>query len=117
MGEVDLHVATEGRREVSATLRVTREVGFGIELRRGRFDVSLDNKSVGSLADHETVETPLEPGRHSVRLRAGRYSSRDHAFDVADDEVVSFRCHGTRIWPLYVASVVAPSLAISLKRG
>jgi hypothetical protein len=100
---------------VSATLRVTRELGFGIELRRGRFDVSLDGKGVGSLAYHETIETPLQPGRHTVRVRAGRYSSREQAFDVADDEVVNFRCHGTRIWPLYLASVFAPTLAISLK--
>jgi hypothetical protein len=101
---------------VSATLRVTREVGFGIELRRGRFDVSVDGKSVGSVANHETVESPLEPGHHTIRIQEGRYSSRDHSFDMADGEVGNFRCHGTRIWPRYVASVVAPSLAISLKR-
>ena len=101
---------------MSATLRLTREVGFGIELRRGRFEISVDGKSVGSLDDHETVETPLEPGRHTVQIRHGRYSSRDQSFDVADGEVVSFRCHGTRIWPRYVASIVLPNLAIALKR-
>jgi hypothetical protein len=101
---------------VSATLRVTREVVFGIELRRGRFEILIDGKSVGSLEYHETVETPLEPGRHTIRIRKGRYSSRDHSFDVADGEVVSFRCHGGRIWPIYVASIVVPNLAIALKR-
>jgi hypothetical protein len=101
---------------MSATLRLTREVGFGIELRRGRFEISVDGKSVGSLDDHETVETPLKPGRHTVQIRHGRYSSRDQSFDVADGEVVSFRCHGTRIWPIYVASIVLPNLAIALKR-
>lgn len=102
---------------MSATLRVTREVGFGIELRRGRFDVSVDATGVGSLEeDHQTVETQLEPGHHSVRVRKGRYSSRDQSFDIADGEVVDFRCHGTRIWPRYVASIVVPNLAISLSR-
>ncbi len=101
---------------MSATLRVTREVGLGIELRRGRFEVLVDAKAVGSLADHETLETPLEPGRHTIRIRRGRYSSRDHSFDVADGEVINFRCHGTRIWPRYVASIFVPSLAISLSR-
>jgi hypothetical protein len=100
---------------VSATLRLTRE-GVGIELRRGRFESFVDGKSVGSLERHETVETPLEPGHHTLRIRAGRYSSRDHSFDVADDEVVNFRCHGAMIWPRYVASIVRPDLAISLKR-
>jgi hypothetical protein len=101
---------------VSATLRVTREVVFGIELRRGRFEILVDGKIVGSLEYHETVETPLEPGRHNIRIQKGRYSSRDHSFDVADGEVVNFRCHGARIWPIYVASVVRPKLAISLTR-
>jgi hypothetical protein len=72
---------------VPATLRVTHEPGYGID-----------------------------PGHHTIGVRKSRYSSRDHSFDVADGEVVSFRCHGTRIWPMYVASIVIPGLAISLKR-
>jgi hypothetical protein len=101
---------------MSATLKLTREVGFGIELRRGRFEISVDGKSAGSLENHETVETPLEPGRHTLRIRKGRYSSQEHTFDVADGEVVSFRCHGVRVWPMYVASIFKPDLAIALKR-
>jgi hypothetical protein len=101
---------------VSATLRVSREVAFGIELRRGRFEVSVDRDIVGSLALHGTVEMPLEPGRHSVQIRKGRYSSQDRTFDAADGEVINFQCHGARIWPLYVASIVVSNLAISLKR-
>jgi hypothetical protein len=100
---------------VSATLRLTRE-GTGIELRRGRFEICVDGKGVGSVERHETVETPLEPGHRTIRIRAGRYSSRDCTFDVADGEVVNFRCHGAMIWPTYVASIVKPDLAISLKR-
>jgi hypothetical protein len=98
-----------------ATLKLTRE-GFGIELRRGPFDVALDGGSVGSIKRHGTVETPLEPGHHTLRLRSGRYTSRDHSFDVTDAEVVTFRCHGAMVWPRYVASIVKPDLAISLKR-
>jgi hypothetical protein len=100
---------------MSATLRMTRE-GFGIELRRGRFEIHVDGENVGSLERHETVEIPVEPGHHTLRIRAGRYSSQDHTFDMADGEVVSFRTHGTMIWPRYVASIVKPDLAISLKR-
>jgi len=101
---------------VSATLRVTREVGFGIELRRGRFELSrLTAKASGRSHTMRPSRRRLNL-RHTVRVRADRYSSRDQAFDVADGEVANFRCHRTRIWPLYVASVFAPSLAISLKR-
>lgn len=98
-----------------ATLRVTRE-GVGIELRRGRFVVAVDGSSVGSVERHESIETPVEPGHHTLRIQAGRYSSRDHSFDAADGENVNFQCHGAMIWPRYVASIVKPDLAISLKR-
>ena len=99
---------------MSATLRVTRE-GTGIELRRGRFEIVADDRVVGSIERHETVETALEPGHHTLRIRAARYSSQEHSFDVAEREVVNFRCHGAMIWPRYVASIVKPDLAISLK--
>ncbi len=72
--------------------------------------------SAGSIADHETVETPVEAGHHSVLIRKGRYSSRNRSFDVADGDVVRFRCHGARIWPTWVASFVVPNIAISLRR-
>jgi hypothetical protein len=97
------------------TLRLTRE-GTGIELRRGPFEIQLDGRTVGSINRHETIETPLEPGRHTLRIRSGRYSSRDHPVDVNDGDVVNFRCHGAMVWPMYVASIVKPDLAISLKR-
>jgi hypothetical protein len=99
---------------MSATLRLKREV-TGIELRRGRFELVADGRSVGSIERHESVETPLEPGHHTIRIRAGRYSSRDQSFDVAEGDIVNFRCHGAVIWPRYVASIVKPDLAISLK--
>lgn len=101
---------------MSATLTVVHEPTFGIELRRGRFEVLVDGRAVGSVEEHETFETPLAPGRHTVRIGKGRYSSRTLPLDVADGEVARFRCHGTRIWPLYLASIVVPNLGISLRR-
>ena len=98
-----------------ATLRLTRE-GFGIELRRGRFEILVDGSSTGLLNYGETVEEPVEPGHHTLRLQAGRYSSTNHSFDVTDDEVISFRCHGAMVWPRWAASFVKPDLAISLIR-
>jgi hypothetical protein len=100
---------------MSATLRLTRE-GAGIELRRGRFEIWVDGTIVGSLELHETVESPLEPGPHTLRIRADPYSSQGRSFDAADGDVVNFRCHGAMLWPRYVASIVKSDLAISLKR-
>jgi hypothetical protein len=100
---------------MAAMLRLKRE-GAGIELRRGRFEILVDGKSDGALENHETFEAPLESGHHTLQMRAGRYFSHSHSFDVADGEVVDFRCRGAMIWPVYVASIVKPDLAISLKR-
>lgn len=98
-----------------ATVELTRE-GVGIELRRGTFEVLIDGHSVGSINWHDTVEVPVESGRHSIRIRAGRYSSSDHSFEAADGETVSFRVHGAMIWPRWVLSLLKPDLAISLTR-
>jgi hypothetical protein len=100
---------------VSATLRLTRETPFAFELRRGVFDIAVDGKTVGSIKSHETVEVQVEPGRHALRIQAGRYSSRVETFEVADGAAASFRCHGAMVWPTFVASFVKPDLAISLR--
>jgi hypothetical protein len=101
---------------VSATLRLTRKHP-GMELRRGPFEIELDGRSAGSIEKiHETVEMPVEPGHHTLRLRYGRYSSPGRSFDVADGEVVDFRAHGPLVWPVYVASMIKPDLGITLKQ-
>jgi hypothetical protein len=100
---------------MSTTLKLSRE-GVGIELRRGTFDVEIDGARVGSIEWHETKEFAIEPGHHTVQLRAGRYQSRAKAFDARDESVVSFRCHGAMMWPRWLVSALKPSLAISLAR-
>ena len=100
---------------MSATLTVRREA-TGFELRRGQFDILLDGTTAGSIEWHQTEELPLEPGRHTLQIRRGRYTSNAEAFEVDDQEAVSFRCHGAMLWPRFVASIVVPSLAISLRR-
>jgi hypothetical protein len=87
-----------------------------MELRRGTFHVLLDGNDIRSIEWRETIEVPIEPGRHALRINAGRYSSETRSLEAADGEVVKFRCHGAMIWPRYVVSMVKPDLAISLKR-
>ncbi len=99
---------------MSATLKLSRE-GMFIELHRGIFDVLVDGLSVGPIELHQPIETPVAPGHHTLRIRKGRYSSRVRAFDVADGGVVRFRCYGANIWPLYLLSLLVPTLGISLK--
>ena len=100
---------------MSATLKLTHKA-IGAEVRRGTFDVLVDGKRVGSVEMNDTIETPVEPGRHTLQVRNGRNSSRAETFDAAEGEVVAFRCTGKRFLPLFLASFVVPSLAIKLHR-
>ena len=101
---------------MSATLKLTHKA-IGVEIRRGTYDIALDGKRVGSVEMNDTFESPIEPGRHTLQVRNGRNSSRTKTFDAAEGEVVAFRCTGKSILPIFLASFVVPSLALSLRRG
>ena len=100
---------------MSATLKVTHKA-IGAEVRRGTYDIVLDGQQVGSVEMNSTIEIPVEPGHHALQVRNGRNSSQTRTFDAAEGEVVSFRCSGKRILPLFLVSFVVPSLALSLHR-
>jgi hypothetical protein len=68
----------------------------------------------GSVERRETFEAPVEPGRHTLQVRTGRFSSRTKAFDAAEAETFRFQCHGGRLWPVLLGSLVVPSLALKL---
>jgi hypothetical protein len=101
---------------MSARIEVSRKLSFGFELRRGLYEILLDGTNVGTLANNESAELSLEAGRHTLRIRKGRYSSRELSFEAENGGVTNFLCHGIRIWPLYIASIFVPSLAISLRQ-
>ena len=100
---------------MSATLKVTHKA-IGAEVRRGPYDVVLDGERVGSVEMNDTIEIPIEAGHHTLQVRNGRNSSRTKTFDVAEEEIVAFRCTGKSILPTFLLSFIFPSLAISLRR-
>ena len=100
---------------MSATLRLTHKA-IGAEVRRGTFDAVVDGKPVGSVDMNDTIEIPVAPGHHTLQVRNGRNSSGTQTFDATEGEVVAFRCTGKRFLPIFLASFVAPSLALSLRR-
>ena len=100
---------------MAATLKLTHKA-IGVEVRRGTYDIVVDGRRVGSLEMNDTIEIPVEPGRHTLQVRNGRNSSRTQTFDAADGEIVAFRCTGKRFLPIFLASFVVPSLALKLKR-
>ena len=100
---------------MSATLRLTHST-IGVEVRRGSYDAMVDGKHAGTVELNETIDIPVTPGRHTLQVRNGRNSSRIETFDIAEGDVASFRCSGKRILPVFLLSLVVPSLALSLTR-
>jgi len=76
----------------------------------------VDGERVGSVEMNNTIEIPIEPGRHALQVRSGRDSSGTRTFEAAEGEIIAYRCTGKRFLPIFLASFVVPSLALSLVR-
>ena len=101
---------------MTATLRLTHKA-IGAEVRRGAYDVVIDGERVGSVEMNDTIEVPVEPGRHTVQVRERRRkTSNTETFDAGEGEIVSFRCTGKRFLPIFLASFIVPRLALKLVR-
>jgi hypothetical protein len=98
------------------TVILERATVAAMELRRHPFDIILDGSPAGSIDRNQTVELPVEPGSHTLKVRTGRYSSPAHSFDAVDGTNVRFRCNGALLWPHYVASLLVPTIGLKLKR-
>jgi hypothetical protein len=83
---------------------------------RHAWQILLDGKPAGSIANDRGVELPVEAGHHALRLSSGRFTSPERSFDAADGQVVSFTCHAPLFWPQAAAAVVVPGLWISLRQ-
>ena len=101
---------------MTATLRITRQP-VGIELRHRQFDIRLDGSDVGAVQRKETLDAPVQPGRHTVEVRAGRYTTGPLPFEADDGQTVAFRCHGAALWPRYFTQMLKRDEAIALKRS
>ena len=73
----------------------------------------LDGNDVGD-DQHQAIEVPVEPGPRTLQVKAGR-STADDAPLTRPTERSSIRCNGAVIWPVYLASIVKPDLALTLK--
>jgi hypothetical protein len=98
-----------------ATLKVTHKA-IGVEVRRGTYEVLVDGQRSGSLEMNDTIELPVEPGRHTLQIRSGRNSSRTQTFEAVEGQTVSFRCTGKSFLPIFLASFVVRGLALQLRR-
>jgi hypothetical protein len=78
--------------------------------------IVVEGQRAGSVEMNDTIEVPIEPGRHTLQVRNGRNSSRTQTFDAAESQTVAFRCTGKSFLPIFLASLVDPSLALQLRR-
>jgi hypothetical protein len=100
---------------MTATLTVAHK-SFGVEVRRGSYDIVLDGKTVGSVAMNDTFVASVKAGRHTLQVHESRKSSRTQTFNATDGADVAFRCTGKRLLPIFLASFVVPRLALTLTR-
>jgi hypothetical protein len=99
-----------------ATLQLTHKT-IGAEVRRGTYDAVVDGKWAGSVELNETIDLPVEPGRHTLQVRSGRNSSRTKTFDVGEGETASFRCGGKTILPVFFPAWHSRSIASNPPRA
>ena len=99
----------------SAALRLSRKWA-GTTDRTAKWQVLLDGHVAGTIGPMKTVELPVEPGHHTLRLSSSRHSSPERSLAAADERMVSFSCRAAVFWPQYVAALIKPTLWISLKR-
>ena len=100
---------------MTATLQVTHKA-IGAEVRRGTYDIVVDGRQTGSVDMNDTIDIPIEPGRHTLQVRSGRNSSRTQTFDAAESQTVAFRCTGKSFLPIFLMSFLVRSLALQLRR-
>jgi len=101
----------------TATVIVARKWG-GYIGRNQRWQVLIDGASVGAIAVNQTLELPVEPGQHTLRLKASeRFTSQERTFEIAGGEEIWFSGRSQFLWPLMLASLVKPDLWIRLHRG
>src|ERR1700681_1786652 len=109
----------------TATVRLSRKSWGSSHSGKARtWQVVIDGGIVGSISNQQTVELPVEPGRHTLRVRSmENLLSPEVSFEVTDGQVVGFSCHPRSLTPLIftrwtvwlLATMVKNDLWISLK--
>jgi hypothetical protein len=111
----DVHQALKELGTMSATLKLTRHLG-GMAYTSQKWPIAIDNKIVESIGQSQTVELRIEPGHRTLRLGSKRHLSPERTFQVADGEVVNFRCRGKYGLGAYIIALIKPDFWIWLNQ-
>jgi hypothetical protein len=100
---------------MSATMKLSRRLG-GAAYATTKWPISIDGNVVGSVGHGETLEIPVKPGHHTLRLGSKRHLSPEQSFLATEGEVVSFDCRGRFTVGIWVVALFKPDLWISLRQ-
>jgi hypothetical protein len=101
---------------MTAELRLSRQWG-SYAVRGKSWQVIVDGKVVGTIDHRQTIDLPVDPGEHTLRVKASeRYISAERRFEAVDGQAVNFRCHGPLVLPMLLISLVKPDLWITLRQ-
>ena len=96
----------------TATLMLSRKWG-GIDTRT--WQIIIDGNTAGEIGKQQTVELPVGPGRHTLRLRSSqRFVSPERSFEATGGQVIRFSCRAAMFWPRMLAALVKHDLWIAL---
>jgi ABC-2 type transport system permease protein len=107
--------APDDHATTTATLKLSRKWG-GLIDRNREWQIKIDGTAAGSIASRQTIELPVRPGRHTLRISTRRHASPERSFEASDGQVTSFWCRAAMLWPVYIAALIKPSLWITLKQ-
>jgi len=101
----------------TATVRLSRKGWLSSHSVRARtWRVEIDAVLVGSIANEQTVELPVESGRHTLRVRSFRYLlSPQESFEATEGQLVGFSCHPRSLTPIIATRWVVWLLATLLR--
>ena len=111
----DVHQTLKELGTMSATLKLTRHLG-GMAYTSQKWPIAIDGNIVESIGQSQTVELSIEPGHHTLRLGSKRHLSPERTFQVADGEVVNFRCRGKYGLGAYIIALIKPDFWIWLNQ-
>ena len=86
----------------TSTLRLARTGRLSSHSNRARiWKVVIDGLVVGSISNERTVEIPVVPGQHLLRVKSTGYLfSPEESFESVEGKVVRFSCHPRSLSPI-----------------
>ncbi|HEX3898998.1 MAG TPA: hypothetical protein VHW74_07480 [Mycobacteriales bacterium] len=90
-------------------IRIQREANAYADRRR-KYRILVDGEELGAIGRGDTIDIPLDPGRHSVWMRIDWTGSEMATFVLEADETIEFVCR-----PRYPTAAVVVALLRSIK--